>query len=140
MVVANDGRYTGGNSCAYPSGICSIRTQLRSRGIHSQRLGGAHYPTRRGVCQFNFTADTSSPSNSTRVLTFTLYKNGVATPFRQSQSFSVSGEVLSVSFGAIQSNNAAANYDVYVQSTVNETFTFSEMVFLAQTLPANSPV
>ena len=93
-----------------------------------------------GVCQFNFTADISSPSNSPRVLTFTLYKNGVATPFRQSQSFSVSGEVLSVSFGALQSNNAAANYDMYVQSTVNETFTFSEMVFLAQTIPANSPV
>jgi len=93
-----------------------------------------------GVCQFNFTADISSPSNSTRVLTFTLYKNGVATPFRQSQSFSVSGEVLSVSFGAIQSSSIAANYDMYVQSTVNETFTFSEMVFLTQTIPANSPV
>jgi hypothetical protein len=93
-----------------------------------------------GVCQFNFTADISSPSNSTRVLTFTLYKNGVATPFRQSQSFSVTGEVLSVSFGAIQSSSLPADYDMYVQSSVNETFTFSEMVFLAQTLPANSPV
>jgi len=93
-----------------------------------------------GVCQFNFTADISSPSNSPRVLTFTLYKNGVATPFRQSQSFSVVGEVLSVSFGAVQSSSLPANYDMYVQSSVNETFTFSEMVFLAQTIPANSPV
>jgi len=93
-----------------------------------------------GVCQFNFTADISSPSNSPRVLTFTLYKNGVATPFRQSQSFSVVGEVLSVSFSAIQSSSLPANYDMYVQSSVNETFTFSEMVFLAQTIPANNPV
>jgi len=93
-----------------------------------------------GVCQFNFTADVSSPSNSSRLLTFTLYKNGVATPFRQSQQFGTANEVISVSFGAIQSNNAAANYDMYVQSSVNETFTFSETVFLAQTLPANSPV
>ena len=93
-----------------------------------------------GVCQFNFTADISSPSNSPRVLTFTLYKNGVATPFKQSQSFSVTGEVLSVSFGAIQSSGLPADYGMYVQSTVNETFTFSEMVFLAQTIPANSPV
>jgi len=93
-----------------------------------------------GVCQFNFTADVSSPSNSTRLLTFTLYKNGVATPFRQSQTFSTAGEVLSVSFGAIQSSSLPADYDMYVQSSVNETFIFSEMVFLAQTLPANSPV
>jgi len=93
-----------------------------------------------GVCQFNFTADISSPSNSTRLLTFTLYKNGVPSPFKQSQTFSVTGEVISVTFGAIQSSSLPADYDMYVQSSVNETFTFSEMVFLAQTLPANSPV
>lgn len=93
-----------------------------------------------GVCQFNFTADVSSPSNSTRLLTFTLYKNGVATPFRQSQTFGTSGQVLSITFGAIQSSSVPANYDMFVQSSVNETFTFSEMVFLVQTLPANSPV
>ena len=93
-----------------------------------------------GVCQFNFTADVSSPSNSKRLLTFTLYKNGVATPFRQSAEFGVANEVISVSFSAIQSSSLPANYDMYVQSSVNETFTFSEMVFLAQTLPANSPV
>ena len=93
-----------------------------------------------GVCQFNFTADVSSPSNSPRLLTFTLYKNGVATPFRQSQSFSASGDVLSVTFGAIQSSSLPADYDMYVQSSVNETFTFSEMAFLTQTLPANNPV
>jgi hypothetical protein len=93
-----------------------------------------------GVCQFNFTADISSPSNSPRLLTFTLYKNGVPTAFKQSQQFTVAGEVISLSFGAIQSNSALANYDMYVQSSVNETFTFSEMVFLAQTIPANNPV
>jgi len=93
-----------------------------------------------GVCQFTFTASISSPSNSVRLLTFTLYKNGVATPFRQSQSFNVIGEVLSITFGAVQSSSLPADYDMYVQSSVNETFTFSEMVFLAQTVPANSPV
>ena len=93
-----------------------------------------------GVCQFNFTADISSPSNSTRLLTFTLYKNGVPTAFKQSQSFGTAGEVISVTFGALQSNPALANYDMYVQSSVAETFTFSEMLFLAQTIPANNPV
>jgi hypothetical protein len=93
-----------------------------------------------GVCQFNFTADIASPSNSPRLLTFTLYKNGVATPFQQSQQFTVAGEVISLTFSAIQSSSAAANYDMYVKSSVNETFTFSNMVLVAQTIPANSPV
>jgi hypothetical protein len=93
-----------------------------------------------GTVNFNFTADISSSSNSTRLLTFTLYKNGVATPFRQSQQFTVAGEVISLSFTAIQFNNAAASYVMRVESSVNETFTFSNMGFVAQTIPANSLV
>jgi hypothetical protein len=93
-----------------------------------------------GVVQFNFTADISSPSNSARLITFTIYKNGVPTPFKQSQQLTVSGEVVSLSFGAVQSSATAANYDMYVQSSVNENITFSNMVWLAQTVPANNPV
>ena len=94
----------------------------------------------KGVTEFQFTADMSSPSNSPRLLTFTLYKNGVATPFQQTQQLTVTGEVSSLTFTAIQSHSALANYDMYVKSSVNETITFSKMVLVAQTIPANSPV
>jgi hypothetical protein len=91
-----------------------------------------------GTTEFSFTADVSSPSNSPRTLTFTLYKNGIPAVFRQSVVFSVAGEVISVTFNAIQYNNVAANYDMYVSSNVNETFSFSEVVFLARTVPVNN--
>lgn len=91
-----------------------------------------------GTVNFTFTAGISSPSNSNRLLTFTLYKNGVAIPFRQSQSFNVANETLSLSFNALHFNATAATYSMRVQSSVNETFTFSNMVLVAQTIPVNS--
>jgi hypothetical protein len=91
-----------------------------------------------GTSMFSFTTDVSSPSNSNRLLTFTLYKDGVASPFRQSQSFNVLGELISISFSAIQFKSTSATYSMRVQSSVNETFTFSNMVLVAQTVPVNS--
>jgi len=93
-----------------------------------------------GTVNFQFAASVSSPSNSPRTLTFSLYKNGVATPFRQSQTFNVIGEVISLSFPAIQFNNGVANYDMYVESSVADTFTFSNMGLVAQTIPVNNYV
>jgi len=94
----------------------------------------------KGVTQFQFAGNVSSPSNSPRLLTFTIYKNGVASPFQQSQQFTTAGEIVSLTFPAIQSSSTAADYDMYVKSSVNDTFTFSNMVFIAQTIPSNTPL
>jgi hypothetical protein len=92
-----------------------------------------------GTVRFTFTADLLPPANQTRTITFTLYKNGVATPWRQSISTSASGVIESVGFTAILYDGGSnVNYDLYVQIDVATTFTLSNMVVVAETVPVNA--
>jgi hypothetical protein len=92
-----------------------------------------------GTVRFTFTADLLPPANQTRTVTFTLYKGGVATPWRQSITTTASGVTESISFMAILYDGGSnVNYDMYVQIDVATTFTLSNMVLVAETVPVNA--
>jgi hypothetical protein len=84
----------------------------------------------------NFTADVLGSVNATRLVTFTLFKNGVATAWRQSVSLSTNTLTESISFTALEYEGvAAAQYEIRISSDVATSVTLSQMVFLAEVVP-----
>jgi len=88
-----------------------------------------------GTTRFTFTADILPAVNTTLTLTFTLMKNGSATPWKQSVTMSSNTITESISFAAIEYLNAAAVYRMDVQSTANVNITFSNMTLVAESVP-----
>lgn len=90
----------------------------------------------KGMTTINFTADVLGSVNATRLVTFTLFKNGAPTVWRQSVSLSTNNLVESVSFTALEYEGvAAAQYEIRISSDVATSVTLSQMVFLAETVP-----
>ena len=88
-----------------------------------------------GTTRFTFTADILPAVNTNLTLTFTLMKNGSATPWKQSLTMSSNTITESISFAAIEYLNAAAVYRMDVQSTANVNITFSNMTLVAESVP-----
>ena len=88
-----------------------------------------------GTTNFTFTCDIQGSTNTTRQVTFTLYKNGVATPWRQTVSLTTSTIVGGVSFPAIEYLNGVAQYQMMVSCDAAYSVTFSNVVFVAETVP-----
>ena len=88
-----------------------------------------------GTTNFSFTCDIQGSANVTRQVTFTLFKNGVATAWRQSISLTTSTLIAGVSFPAIDYLNGVAQYQMMVSCDAAYSVTFSNVVFVAETVP-----
>jgi hypothetical protein len=89
----------------------------------------------RGTTKFTFTADIAGNTSAANVVTFALYKNGVATPWKQSITLTSTGTVESVSLPALEYLNGIAEYQMLVStSTASYAVTFSNVVFVAETV------
>jgi hypothetical protein len=91
--------------------------------------------TEAGVTRFEFTADIQGSANVTRLVNFQLYRNGVPTNWKQSISLTSSTLVLSVSFPALEYINAPAAYQIVVSCDAAYNVTFSNVEFLAESVP-----
>jgi len=89
----------------------------------------------KGTVRITFTADVAPTANANNTVTFTLFKNGVATAWKQSVMLTATGVVESVSLAALEYLNAAATYEIRVSATVATAMNFSNLVFLAETVP-----
>jgi hypothetical protein len=87
-----------------------------------------------GVTRFEFTADVQGSSNTTRLVTFHLYRNGAPTNWKQSVSLTTSTLLVSVTFPALEYINAPANYQMKVFCDANYNVTFSNVEFLCETV------
>jgi hypothetical protein len=81
-----------------------------------------------------FTADVVGTNGT--VVTFTLYKDGVATPWRQSCTTAGAGKAVSISFSIVETATGPATYQMRVKiDTGSQTLTLSEMLFVAASQP-----
>lgn len=88
-----------------------------------------------GTCRFQFTADVEAAVN--RIVTFTLYKNGSSTPWRVGVTTQGAGKPVSVAMPALEYSLATATYQMQATcDTAGTAVTLSNMVFLAETVPA----
>jgi len=89
----------------------------------------------RGTTRLTFTADITPPTNSNSNLTFTLFKNGVATVWRVSVTLTAIAVKESVSMSMIDYNSSAAIYTMHASSNANGNYSFSEMELVAEVVP-----
>lgn len=92
--------------------------------------------TERGMSRINFTMDVET--NSGRFVTFTLMKNGVATPWKQTINGGGSGNPVCLSFSALDYADPAATYSIFVSAEQNNTtVTFANGGFVVELVPVN---
>jgi hypothetical protein len=89
----------------------------------------------KGTCRFTFTADIEPTANANNLLTFTLYKNGVATAWKQSVMLTATGVIESVSLAAIEYLNGIGTYQMRISAAAATPMNFSNMTFVAETVP-----
>jgi hypothetical protein len=92
----------------------------------------------KGTTRFTFTADLLEATNSTRTITFTLYRGAVPTVWAQSIVLTSNAQTESLSFDMIVEDATATDYSMRVRSSANETVTFSNMVLVAEVVPVQS--
>jgi len=91
----------------------------------------------RGTSVINFTADMETSAN--RFITFTLFKNGVATTWRITGNGGGAGNPVAVSLTAIDYADPAATYDIRMTAEIaGTTVTLSNMALIVQLLPVNT--
>ena len=90
----------------------------------------------KGMTRLTFTCDILSHTTATgRTTTFTLFKNGVATSWRQSIVTNSITVIESLSFPAIEYLDGVAQYEIRVSIDVGTSMTFSNVSFVAETVP-----
>ena len=91
----------------------------------------------RGTSVINFNADMEAANG--RFITFTLFKNGVATPWGITGNGGGAGNPVAVALTAIDYADPAAVYDIRASSEVAAiTVTLSNMAMIVQILPVNT--
>jgi len=91
-----------------------------------------------GTVRLTFSADLQPTTNATRTVAFTIYQDGVPTSWRQTITTTATGQIESVAFTALLYAAAAANFQIYVSVDTNQSFTFSDMVWVVEVVPVNS--
>ena len=92
-----------------------------------------------GVCTNQITFNVDVGLANGRVIFATLYKNGVATPFRATATGRGAGNPTILSFDAIDYSNVPATYQVFCTTDADTTpVTFTNGVFIARLLPVNT--
>jgi len=90
--------------------------------------------TEAGVTRLNFTADVAGVA-ATRTITFTINENGTPTVWRQSLTTAGTGNTESLAFSAIIEGTGLTNFDIMASIDTNSAITFSNMAFVAETVP-----
>lgn len=91
----------------------------------------------RGTCTMNFSCDFET--NSGRFITFTIFKNSSATPWRVTGNGAGAGNPVSVALTAVDYADPAAIYDVRATAELaNTTTTLSDIVLLLSVDPVKS--
>jgi hypothetical protein len=91
----------------------------------------------RGTSTLNFTMDIDAATN--KFITFTLYKDGVATAWRITANGAGAGKPVGVALTAIDYADPSADYDVRATADVDGTsVTLSNGAFLVSVDPVNS--
>jgi hypothetical protein len=88
-----------------------------------------------GVTRFTLTADVAPTANANNTLTFTLYKNGVATAWKQSVMLTATGVTESVTFSGLEYLNGLASYSIRISATAAVAMNFSNASFVLETVP-----
>jgi hypothetical protein len=84
-----------------------------------------------------FTADVVGANNAD--VTFTLYKNGVATPFRDSVTCGGAGNFGALTFGAlVYTGGVDAVFEIRATTTNAGNYTISNALLLVENVPVNS--
>lgn len=90
-----------------------------------------------GSTSVNFNC--SAEGTAGRIVTVTLYKNGVATSWRGSATLGGAGKPVEIAFAALSYEGAAAAYQLQAKcDTAGTSVTFSSMDVLTQTVPVNA--
>lgn len=90
-----------------------------------------------GTTRLTFNADVEGPTG--RVITFTLYINGVATLWRTSVVAQGNGKPISVSLPIIYYLNAPATFQMQAKADQSTTaVTITEAILVAETVPVNN--
>jgi len=93
--------------------------------------------TERGTSRITFTADLEAANG--RFVTFALFKNGVATPWRITGNGGGVGNPIGVSLAAIDYADPAATYDIRMTAELaNTSVTLTNMVMLVEVVPVNT--
>jgi hypothetical protein len=83
-----------------------------------------------GVTVLEFTADVVGTNGT--IVTFTLYQDGAATPWRVSGTLAGAGKPVSVAMSAILSSTSQASYQMQMKiDTGSQTLTLSNVLFTA---------
>jgi hypothetical protein len=91
----------------------------------------------KGTTTINFTADIET--NNGRFVTFTLYKNGVATPWRITGNGGGAGNPIAVALTAIDYADPPATYSIQATAeTAGTSVTLSQMALVAAIEPVRS--
>jgi hypothetical protein len=86
----------------------------------------------------NFSIDATAPNNS--VTTFTLYTDGVVTPWGISNTSTSGTDLVSFAFSAVmRSNSATPTYQIRARSNGANTVTLSNGIFTVMDIPLNVP-
>jgi len=88
-----------------------------------------------GMTNLTFTADIQGSANVTRQITFTLYRNGVATTWRTTKSITTATLTEGLTFSAIDYLNGVAEYQILVSSDANYSVSFSNAAPVAEVVP-----
>lgn len=119
---------------AWTTGFDSDATETTSNATN-----GSIARTERGACTITFNADIEAAAN--RFITFTLYKDGLATPWRITGNGAGSGNPVAVGFTAIDYADPAATYEIWATAEINGvTVNVGNAALVLQVLPVNSYV
>jgi hypothetical protein len=89
----------------------------------------------KGTTRLTFSADISPTANANNLVTFQVFKNGVATPWTVSVMLTATGVTESVSLVGIEYLNGIADYELKVKAGTAGNFNMSNLIFVAETVP-----
>lgn len=102
----------------------------------SAASGSAYRSNGPATTRVTFNADVVAPNNM--VVTFTLFKNGVATPWSVSNTSTSSTDVQAMAMGALDYEAGAdINYQIQVKGSVNGNIVISNALFMVENVPVD---
>ena len=88
-----------------------------------------------GMTRITITADIQGSTNTQRLISFQIYKNGVATAWKQTIGLTTSTLIESISLPALEYLNGIAEYQLMVSADANYSVTFSNAAMICETVP-----
>lgn len=103
----------------------------------SAASGSAYRSNGPATTRITFSADVVAPNNM--IVTFTLFKNGVATPWSISLTSTSSTDIQAVSLAGLDYEPGAdINYQMQVKGSVNGNIVISNAAFMVENVPVDA--